>query len=67
MEKKYTISDKAYKNKKAYINKYNKEKYDRILLAVPAGKKDYYKNMAEKRGLSLNRLFIEAVEEFLRK
>ena len=67
MEKKYTISDKAYKNKKAYINKYNKEKYDRILLVVPAGKKDYYKNMAEEKGLSLNRLFIEAVEEFLRK
>lgn len=60
--KTFTISEQAYSNKKAYIAEYNKSKYDRITLNVPAGKKAEYKALAESKGMSLTELFITAVE-----
>lgn len=62
--KTFTISEQAYANKKAYIAEYNKAKYDRITLNVPAGDKEKYKALAEAKGMSLTELFITAVENF---
>lgn len=62
--KTFTISEQAYANKKAYIAEYNKSKYDRITLNVPAGDKEKYKALAEAKGMSLTELFITAVENF---
>ena len=62
--KTFTISEQAYENKKRYIAEYTKAKYDRITIQVPKGKKEYYKALAEAKGMSLTELFITAVENF---
>lgn len=41
-------------NQNQYINKYIKEKYDRINLTMKAGKKEKIKSTASKRGMSVN-------------
>ena len=41
-------------NQNQYINKYIKEKYDRINLTMKAGKKEKIKSDASKRGMSVN-------------
>ena len=41
-------------NQNQYINKYIKEKYDRINLTMKAGKKEKIKRAASKRGMSVN-------------
>ena len=41
-------------NQNQYINKYIKEKYDRINLTMKAGKKEKIKSAASKRGISVN-------------
>lgn len=41
-------------NQNQYINKYIKEKYDRINLTMKAGKKVKIKSAASKRGMSVN-------------
>ena len=49
------------------VNKYMKEKYDRVNLTLPKGKKDEIKAIAESRGESvnafINRLIDEALEQ----
>lgn len=37
-----------------YKNDYNKQKYDRINLMVPKGKKDELKKIAKEAGMSVN-------------
>ena len=41
-------------NQNQYINKYIKEKYDRINLTMKAGKKEKINSAASKRGMSVN-------------
>ena len=41
-------------NQNQYINKYIKEKYDRINLTMKAGKKEKIKSAASNRGMSVN-------------
>ena len=41
-------------NQNQYINKYIKEKYDRINLTMKAGKKEKIKSAASKRSMSVN-------------
>lgn len=41
-------------NQNQYINKYIKEKYDRINLTMKVGKKEKIKSAASKRGMSVN-------------
>lgn len=41
-------------NQNQYINKYIKEKYDRINLTMKAGKKEKIKSATSKRGMSVN-------------
>lgn len=61
--KTYTISEEAYANKKAYVAKYSKEKYEHISLTVPMGEKEHYKELAKEKGMSVTQLFISAVKE----
>lgn len=37
-----------------YQNEFNKQRYDRINLMVPKGKKDELKQAASKQGISVN-------------
>ena len=44
--------------------KYQKENYDRINLAIPKGKREYYKAEAKKLGYeSVNKFIISAMDE----
>ena len=49
-----------------YQNEYNKEKYDRISLMVPKGKKDIIKAHAKAKGQSVNEFINLAIEEKLK-
>lgn len=48
-------------------NKYVAEKYDRFTATFPKGKKEEYRVHAEKKGLSLNGLINELVENDIAK
>ncbi len=50
------------KNSAESTNKYQKKAYDRIVILVPKGKKDEYKEYAEKQGESLNAFIKRAIE-----
>ena len=51
------------KTSAAVKNKWNSEKYDRIALMVPKGKKEEYKAIAEANGESLNGYINRLLEE----
>lgn len=48
-------------------NKYVAEKYDRFTATFPKGKKEEYRVHAEKKGLSLNGLINELIEDDISK
>lgn len=50
-----------------YKNKYQAEKYDRIIVQVKKGEKEKIKAHAESRGMSLNAFIVEVVEKELKK
>ena len=45
--------------------RYNEKAYDKIVASVKKGKRDYYKEEAAKRGLSLAMLIQKGVEEYI--
>ena len=45
--------------------RYAEKNYDKIDIRVKKGKREYYKQEAAKRGLSLAMLFQKGVEEYL--
>jgi predicted HicB family RNase H-like nuclease len=45
----------------SYINEYNKEKYDRITILVPKGKKEQIREKAKTEGKSVNEYIIGAI------
>lgn len=49
------------------VNKYIANKYDRVNLTMPKGKKEEYKSIADSEGKSLNQFIIDCVEEKLNK
>lgn len=59
------------KNSEAKIkanNKWNKNNYEQINLAVPKGSKEYYKSEALKQGYkSLNQFIKDAIQEKIKK
>jgi hypothetical protein len=55
----------GYSNKLDYINEYGKANYDRINLSVPKGLREHYKVEAEKRGLSISKMFTTAADDWL--
>lgn len=50
-------------NKIEYNNKYNAEKYERIALVVPKGKKDKIKAYAAGKGDSINGFINKAIDK----
>lgn len=56
----------AFADKKAafaYVNEYQKERYDRITVMADKGKKEIYKEAAKKAGLSLSAFIMMCVDE----
>lgn len=53
--------------KSEYKNKFNAEKYDRVGLMLPKGKKQEVKEHAEKKGESMNGFIIRAIDETMQK
>ena len=54
----------AYANKIQYINKYNKENYEKITVQVKKGTRQYYQDMAADLGMSFKEFMLEAMEEY---
>lgn len=50
-------------NKIEYNNKYNAEKYERIALVVPKGKKAKIKACADSKGESINGFVNKAIDK----
>ncbi len=48
-----------------YTNNYLLENYERFTIRVPKGQKDRYKAAAAHLGVSVNQLFVNAVEEII--
>lgn len=55
----------ASKNQIDYGIKFIKEKYDQIVIRIPKGERDRYKALAARLGLSVNQLFVQAVERYI--
>lgn len=54
--------DKKF-NQYEYQNAYNKEKYDRVTILVPSGKKNILKQMASESGMSMNEFILSRFPE----
>ena len=48
-------------------NEYNRKKYDRVSVMLPAGYRDKVREIATKEGKSLNAYILEAVQEKTKK
>ena len=55
------------KTSSAVKNRYNAKAYDRIVLAVPKGKKEIWQAHAVKRGVSLTKLITILVEKDIKE
>ena len=53
--------------KKAKANQYIAERYDRLSIALPKGKREQYGSMAKRRGQSLTGLIVSLLEAELEK
>ncbi len=56
-----TVSKKQQQAVDRYISKH----YDHIAIRVPKGERDRYKALAARLGVSVNQLFVQAVERFI--
>ena len=55
-----------YKNETEYKNEFKRNNYDQVLLTIPKGQKENWKEEAKRRQLSLNQLVIEAVKNYIK-
>lgn len=46
--------------------KYESTAYDKILIRIPKGEREKYKQAAEDRSLSLNQFFVQAAEQYMK-
>lgn len=60
-------TEQGYKNKMDYIAGYDKAAYDKVLVRIKKGIRDEYKAAADSLGLSLNALFVSAVDDFINR
>ena len=49
-----------------YQNEYNKQKYDRITIMTPKGKKDEIKAAAKAAGISVNEFINQAIDSYMK-
>lgn len=58
----------AYKpSQSKAVTKYISKAYDQVSLRIPKGEREKYKAHAESKGMSLNALILELLEEDIRK
>lgn len=62
-EKEKTTGKK--RNRSAYITDYKRKKYDRIVVEYPRGMRDKLKEEAAARGLSLQGMIKQAIQEYI--
>jgi len=60
IEKNYTLSEEAYRNKLDYIASYNK-KFVRVQIQVTPEERDRIKALASKKGMSVKELILSAI------
>lgn len=60
-------TEQGRKNKMDYIVAYDKAAYDKVLIRLKKGDREDYKAAAESLGLSLNALFVTAVDEYIQQ
>lgn len=53
------------KKQQACVTRYVSNHYDKITVTVPKGERDRYKALAARLGISVNQLFVQAVEQFI--
>lgn len=53
------------KKQQACVTRYVSNHYDKITVTVPKGERDRYKTLAARLGISVNQLFVQAVEQFI--
>lgn len=53
------------KKQQACVSRYRSKHYDHISVTVPKGERDRYKSLAAKLGVSVNQLFVQAVENYI--
>lgn len=53
------------KKQQACVSRYRSKHYDHISITVPKGERDRYKALAARLGISVNQLFVQAVEQFI--
>lgn len=63
IEKTYTLSEEAYRNKLEYIASYNK-KFVRIQIQVTPEERDKIKALASEEGMSVKELILKAIRRF---
>ena len=61
------LSPEAKANQQKAQNEWHKENLERISLSVPKGRKAVYKALAEKNGVSLNKLIMNCLDELAEK
>lgn len=60
-------TEQGFKNKMEYITSYDKVAYDKVLIRLKKGDREDYKAAAESLGMSLNALFVTAVDEYIQQ
>jgi predicted DNA binding CopG/RHH family protein len=60
IEKSYTLSEEAYRNKLDYIASYNK-KFVRVQIQVTPEERDRIKALASEKGMSVKELILSAI------
>ncbi len=54
-------------DQKEYINQYNAEHYEQVIVRITKGKKDEIKDRAKSQGLSLNAYINKLIDDDIRK
>lgn len=52
------------KKQQACVTRYVSSHYDKITVTCPKGSRETYKAIAERLGMSVNQLFLKAVQEY---
>ncbi len=53
------------KKQQQAVDRYISKHYDHIAIRVPKGERDRYKALAARLGVSVNQLFVQAVERYI--
>lgn len=53
------------KKQQQAVNRYISKHYEQIIIRIPKGERDRYKALAARLGVSVNQLFVQAVERYI--